>query len=103
MRERRRVTNHLAIEKCTPVVRQAEIGAKWDESNANQFFDMFGTDFKLAMGKRIKESDELRASVAAFLEVRNERNKLVHQDYATFAMGRRWMRYISCIKTCWRL
>jgi hypothetical protein len=36
--------------------------------------------------KRVKESDRLRSSVQAFLEVGNERNKLVHQDFATFSM-----------------
>ena len=36
------------------------------------------------MINKIKESDSLRSSVQAFLEVGNERNKLVHQDYATF-------------------
>lgn len=38
------------------------------------------------MNKNIRDSTVLGSAVRAFLEVGNERNKLVHQDYATFAM-----------------
>ena len=68
------------------ISRQYHTWFKWDESNANQFFGYFGTDFKTAMTAKIRESDDLKVSVRAFLEVGNERNKLVHQDYATFAL-----------------
>jgi hypothetical protein len=36
------------------------------------------------MGDRIRRVEELQSSVRAFLEIGNERNRLVHQDYATF-------------------
>ena len=68
------------------ISRQYHTWFKWDENNANQFFGYFGTDFKSAMTTKIRESDDLRTSVQAFLEMGNERNKLVHQDYATFAL-----------------
>lgn len=68
------------------ISRQYHTWFKWDENNANQFFGYFGTDFKSAMITKIKESDDLSSSVRAFLELGNERNKLVHQDYATFAL-----------------
>jgi hypothetical protein len=85
---------------------------KWDEANANQFFSMFGAGFKSTMSRRVKESEELRASVVAFLEVGNERNKLVHQDYATFSMEKtldeiyelyqKATRLVDCLPTALR-
>jgi hypothetical protein len=68
------------------VSRQYHTWFKWDENNANQFFGFFGSEFRTMMVAEIKESDALKNSVKAFLEVGNERNKLVHQDYATFAL-----------------
>ena len=59
---------------------------KWDDTNANQFFGLFGSEFKLAMNNRVKESEELRTSIRAFLEIGNERNRLVHQDYVVYGM-----------------
>lgn len=70
------------------ISRQYHTWFKWDEGNANQFFGLFGPDFKSNMTAKIKESDDLRSSVRAFLDVGNERNKLVHQDYATFALDK---------------
>lgn len=35
---------------------------------------------------KVKDSDELKLSISAFMEIGRERNKLVHQDYATFAL-----------------
>jgi hypothetical protein len=68
------------------VARQYHSWFEWEGNNANKFFSLFGSEFKLAMNKNIKESTTLGSAVRAFLEVGNERNKLVHQDYATFAM-----------------
>ncbi|AOI44472.1 HEPN domain-containing protein [Burkholderia oklahomensis] len=68
------------------VERQYHTWFDWKQSNANQFFGLFGPGFKDAMKVRIGASDELKESIAAFLEVGGERNKLVHQDYATFQL-----------------
>jgi len=68
------------------IARQYHTWFRWDESNANQFFGLFGADFKSAMIQRVNASEELRVSVRAFLEIRNERNRLVHQDFATFQL-----------------
>jgi hypothetical protein len=38
------------------------------------------------MKNKISESADLKDSIAAFMEVGSERNKLVHQDYATFQL-----------------
>ena len=68
------------------IARQYHTWFKWDENNANQFFGYFGPNFKAAMIKNISASDALSSSVRSFLEVGNERNKLIHQDYATFPL-----------------
>ena len=68
------------------IARQYHTWFGWDEKNANQFFGLFGDDFRARMGIRVKDSGDLQSSIRAFLEVGNERNKLVHQDYATFPM-----------------
>lgn len=68
------------------ISRQYHTWFKWDETNANQFFGLFGSQFKHQMMEHIKQSDELKDSIKAFLEVGNERNKLVHQDFASFPL-----------------
>jgi RiboL-PSP-HEPN len=70
------------------IARQYHTWFKWDENNANQFFSLFGSEFRATMSNRVKGSDDLQSSVRAFLEVGNERNRLVHQDYATFPMDK---------------
>ena len=86
---REKSSSHPLIENFVrnkAVARQYHTWFKWDESNANQFFGLFGPEFRAFMVGRVKGSDELKASISAFLELGNDRNKLVHQDYATFAM-----------------
>jgi hypothetical protein len=68
------------------VARQYHSWFKWDENNATHFYGLFGRKFRDAMGDRTRESDALRESVRAFLEVGNERNRLVHSDFASFPL-----------------
>jgi len=66
------------------VSRQYHTWFNWSESNANHFFGLFGPDFRSAMTQRVRESAELSSSVSAFLQVGSERNRLIHENYATF-------------------
>lgn len=66
--------------------RQFHAWFNWEERNANQFFGLFGPPFKQLMVQKVRDSEQLRASIAAFLEVGSERNKLVHQDFASFSL-----------------
>jgi hypothetical protein len=68
------------------VARQYHSWFAWEATNANQFFGLFGAEFKALMGTRVKASVEMQAAIRAFLELGNERNRLVHQNYATFPM-----------------
>lgn len=70
------------------VARQYHTWFKWEDKNANAFFGLFGDGFRAMMTQRVKDSEELAASVKAFLEVGNTRNRLIHQDYATFALDK---------------
>lgn len=76
----------VGFVKNKAISRQYHTWFKWDETNANQFFGLFGSQFKQMMADRIKVSDELRTSIRAFLEIGNERNKLIHQDFASFPL-----------------
>jgi hypothetical protein len=68
------------------ISRQYHTWFAWTGSNANQFFALFGPDFKQTMINKIKKSDQLQNSIRAFLELGGERNKLVHQNYAVFQL-----------------
>ncbi|HEY0704215.1 MAG TPA: HEPN domain-containing protein [Candidatus Acidoferrales bacterium] len=68
------------------ISRQYHNWFTWDAANANQFFGLFGKDFREAMVQSVAASEPLQSGVKAFLEIGNERNKLVHQDYATFPL-----------------
>lgn len=76
------------LVKNKAVSRQYHTWFDWKENNANQFFGLFGSDFKKAMVENVKQSDELKASIQAFMEIGRMRNCLVHQDYATFSMDK---------------
>lgn len=76
----------VGFVKNKAISRQYHTWFKWEETNANHFFGLFGSQFKQMMAERIKASEDLRGSIRAFLEVGNERNKLVHQDFASFSL-----------------
>ena len=52
----------------------------WDGNNANQFFGLFGEDFKRRAREEIR-SRALDDAETAFMSVGRERNRLVHQNY----------------------
>ena len=58
----------------------------WNGTNANQFFSIFGDAFKQRMVREATDSQELQLSIKAFLEVGRERNRLVHQNFASFVL-----------------
>lgn len=72
----------MSIIKQKAISRQYHTNFDWDKSNANKFFTLFGTEFKAKMNNQIKENAELDKSIKAFLEIGNERNKMVHQNFA---------------------
>jgi hypothetical protein len=70
------------------IARQYHSLFQWDKTNANQFFGLFGKEFSSWMSEKIKKSDQLSDSIKAFLDLGNTRNRLVHQDYASFPLDK---------------
>ena len=81
--------NNLTVDEFfrnKAISRQYHTYFQWESSNANSFFGLFGEGFKLHMKEKTRNSAELSNSIKAFLEVGLERNRLVHQNYATFTL-----------------
>lgn len=58
----------------------------WEKGkNANSFFSLFGEQFKSAAEAAVKEDPSLQESFRTFLELGYLRNRIVHQNYASFA------------------
>jgi hypothetical protein len=68
------------------IKRQYHTWFSWEAKNANQFFGLFGEEFRTMMKDRVGKTPELQSAVLAFLELGSERNLLVHENYATFSM-----------------
>jgi len=66
--------------------RQYHTWFAWDTSNANQFFKMFGDNFLAFMKLQVKEDEKLERSIAAFLSIGLARNRLAHNDFASFTL-----------------
>ncbi len=79
-------------ERLVGLVRNKVVGRtyhqwfSWNELNANSFYSMFGDAFKQKYETKHKLDEKYKSYVLAFLEVGRERNKLVHQNFATFVL-----------------
>jgi hypothetical protein len=80
--------NNLLIEFVNnkAISRQYHTFFNWNETNANQFFGLFGTSFKNFIKQELRTNEQLNLSIKAFLEIGRERNRLVHQDFGTFSL-----------------
>ncbi|NUN15668.1 MAG: hypothetical protein HUU55_18745 [Myxococcales bacterium] len=58
----------------------------WKESNANHFWKFFGDDFDQQMKTKVKNDKSLSDAVEAFMEIGRERNRLVHENFASYTM-----------------
>lgn len=66
--------------------RQYHTFFKWDDQNANHFFGLFGDSFKNYMKNEVRLNPSLDESIKAFLQLGNDRNRLVHENYAGFTL-----------------
>lgn len=79
----------ISIIKQKAISRQYHTYFDWDQaSNANKFFSLFGEEFKNMMIKKVKDEDRLNQSIKAFLEIGQERNKMVHQNFAEIVIDK---------------
>ena len=68
------------------VSRQYHQWFDWRTQNANRFFSLFGKAFKQYAETTVKDNEDLRSSIHAFLEIGRLRNQLVHQDFGSFTL-----------------
>jgi hypothetical protein len=72
----------ISIIKQKAIERQYHTYFDWNGVNANKFFSLFGNTFKEKKLKDVKDNPTLQSAIKSFLELDNERNKLVHQNFA---------------------
>lgn len=71
------------------VKRQYHSLFEWEKSSGvNKFLSLFGPDFKAAAVAEIGADPGLARSAKDFIEIGNLRNKIVHQNYATFVVDK---------------
>ncbi len=58
----------------------------WGGPNANRFWASFGSSFRSVMVAKVRSETELEDGVKAFLELGNDRNRLVHGDFGSFVL-----------------
>lgn len=74
------------LVKKKAVSRQYHQWFDWKTQNANRFFSLFGKAFKKYAETTVKDNEDLRSSIHAFLEIGRLRNQLVHQDFGSFTL-----------------
>ncbi len=75
----------LCLVRMKAVERQYATYFDWNQKTANGFFRLFGEPLGISMREDIKKTPELKAGCDAFLELGSLRNRLVHQNFASFA------------------
>ncbi|MBS1593713.1 MAG: hypothetical protein JST90_05280 [Bacteroidetes bacterium] len=78
----------ISIIKQKAISRQYHTYFEWEKSSANKFFGLFGEQFKNRMTQKVKDDPEFDKSIKAFLEIGQERNKMVHQNFAEVAIDK---------------
>lgn len=66
------------------ISRQYHTYFDWDNMSANKFFGSFGDGCRAAFQAKTKADANFKASVMAFLELGQTRNRLVHRNYVQF-------------------
>lgn len=74
----------------------------WDGSNANKFFGLFGQDFSSWIRQQVKDDSSIEQAVREFMFVNNQRNVLVHGNFAAVSAGitfdEAWDRYKTALR-----
>ena len=66
------------------LTRQYHTLFDWNANNANNFFALFGKDFKDFMKGKVEKNVDLQKAISSFIEIGGLRNKLAHYNYAMF-------------------
>jgi len=90
----------ISIIAAKAVKRQYHTYFDWEKgTNANSFFALFGEEFKNKMAKKVKDEAKLDESIKAFLQLGQERNKLVHQNFAEIILDKTAEEIYNLYKT----
>ena len=68
------------------IERQYHTFFHWGTNNANTFFSLFGEGFKEFMKAEVRDNKQLDEAIKAFLKLGDDRNRLVHQNFASIAL-----------------
>ena len=60
----------------------------WNEKKINRFLSMFGDKFKDQISTEIEANNKIKDGMEAFLELGNERNKMVHENYLIYKLNK---------------
>ena len=70
------------------IARQYHTFFNWRGNNANQFFSLFGDEFKNSAIQDIKNNTELELAIKDFLDLGNTRNELAHLNFANIELDK---------------
>lgn len=66
------------------ISRQYHTYFTWDGNNVNSFLGLFGEEFKKEVSAIISQDEVLKEQMKAFLQLGNERNKMVHENFLVY-------------------
>jgi hypothetical protein len=89
----------LEFVKNKAISRQYHSLFDWDRNNATKFYSLFGEGFRDFMRSELDLDNGLEKSVKAFMEIGRERNRLVHQDFGSFALEKTATEIYELYKT----
>jgi len=88
-----------SLIKNKAIKRQYHTWFKWDDKNANSFFALFGSEFSQLAKSAVKTNNALDDAIKAFLELGNDRNRLVHQDFGNFTLEKTTLEIYELYKS----
>ena len=78
----------MALVEAKAVKRQYYTYFQWEGTNANSFFALFGTEFKIRMRQKVQTDEGLDDGIKALLAIGLERNKMVHSDFGSYQLDK---------------
>lgn len=70
----------------------------WERSNCNNFFGLFGEEFKDMASKKVDENSTLKEATKSFMEIGRTRNIILHQNFATISLESTAKEYYELYK-----
>lgn len=77
------------------ISRQYHTYFTWDGNNINSFLGLFGEEFKKEVSATISKDEALKEQMKAFLQLGDERNKMVHENFLVYNLEKTFDEIIS--------